>query len=382
MKKNIMIFLSVIFIFMISLTKAKAYDNSNVYIDYNNIDFLSYIESIQEQIDYVINDCDILYDDYMVRLNVIDTNNTTGQLLVCYELNNQQTYNLGFYSNRSGYTTSLKFTNNGTINRRHYINNPGYDFPFDIGTATSSSDINFYSIPNTTSKPYSSIDYFDSYLDISNLSFSLSGYILLYSTLDLHYNNYNEYTSHLYVNSVEIGHGDVIPLPFSQVEDPPEINFIAKYNIYHTRMSLLIDIESNIYTNQYSYDGLTWIDIPPNSSMTLYFEKNGFIIARIYDSERDKIINSATFNITQIQTFYNELDEINNKFDNEDLTNPTGFMQMINTFTTDIGDSVAVITILSTYTWNSLNGYIKYFILSIGFIVLIVALIKLFLKGK
>lgn len=162
----------------------------------------------------------------------------------------------------------------------------------------------------------------------------------------------------------------------------PNIDFIAKYNIYYTRMSLLIDIESNIYTNQYSYDGLTWIDIPSNSAMTLFFEKNGYVIARVYDSNKDKVINSATFNITQIQTFYNELDEINNKFDNEDLTNPTGFMQMINTFTTDISDSVAVITILSTYTWNSLNGYIKYFILSIGFIVLIVALIKLFLKGK
>ena len=41
MKKNIMIFLSVIFIFMISLTKVHAYNSTNFYLNYNDPTFLS-----------------------------------------------------------------------------------------------------------------------------------------------------------------------------------------------------------------------------------------------------------------------------------------------------------------------------------------------------
>lgn len=368
MKKNIMIFLSVIFIFMISLTKVHAYNSTNFYLNYNNETFLQNLETkIIPYFEDVKNDCSNYYNDYIIGVRNLDITPSGNYQFVCYSFDNLNK-DL-YYFNRSGYLKALTYAGTSyTINAREY-NSLGVYMQNENWT-------NWYQLmqvyTETTNIYYIEDQYFQNSLKITPI----------YSSVDFFYKDYNSYTSHFFVDNVEISDGEVIPFILNAAEVPPEITFLAKYNIYYTRMSLLIDIESNIYTNQYSYDGITWIDIPQNSSMTLYFEKNGYVIARIYDAERDKIINSATFNITQIQTFYNELDEINNKFDNEDLTNPTGFMQMINTFTTDIGDSVAVITILSTYTWNSLNGYIKYFILSVCFIVLIVALIKLFLKGK
>lgn len=372
-KKNIMIFLSAIFLLLILPNKVHAYNSTNFYLNYNNETFLQNLETkIIPYFESVKNDCSNYYDDYLIGVRNLPVPPIENNFqFACYSFDNLNK-DL-YYTNRSGYLKSLKYAGTSyTINAREYsrlgvyLRNESWTNWYElmqVYTRQLSDPNNIYYIEDI---------YFQNSLNI----------IPIYSSVDFFYKDYDSYTSHFFVDNVEILDGEVIPFVLNAAEDPPEINFIAKYNIYYTRMSLLIDIESNIYTNQYSLDGVTWIDIPPNSSMTLYFEKNGYVIARIYDAERDKIINSATFNITQIRTFYNELDEINNKFDNEDLTNPTGFMQMINTFTTDIGDSVAVITILSTYTWNSLNGYIKYFILSIGFIVLIVALIKLFLKGK
>lgn len=309
MKKNIMIFLSVIFIFMISSTKAKAYE-IEITPSFSQTPLTATIDDTFSYWLYWEQ-----YNNALLRVS-----------------------NEPFYVDEATCNSFVNYTQNGYT-----------------GTG--------YILRQNLNNTYTWATIWQNNLNLTGLDVLATDETIL-SNHDI----YNSDCSILCVPSL------TPPLP--------SIDFIAKYNIYYTRMSLLIDIESNIYTNQYSLDGITWVDIPQNSSMTLYFEKNGYVIARVYDAESDKIINSVTFNITQIRTLYNELDEINNKFDNEDLTNPTGFMQMINTFTTDIGDSVAVITILSTYTWNSLNGYIKYFILSIGFIVLIVALIKLFLKGK
>ena len=380
MKKYIMTFLSVIFMIMISLDKVKAYDNSSIYLDYTNQKFLNYVSEINDHYDYVYNDCSAKYTDFLITLHYdLDLGNSSGILFQCFELDDQKQHTRGFYDNKSSgrfaLRSELQWPDSSYSMNYTYYSIDNSNFPAQVNEITTLwRDNDFYDYYGN--RPFSNLDYFEEKTN------DYPTFIPVFATLDLIYYDYNEYTSHLYVNNEEIAHSEAIPLPFNQVEDPPAINFISKYNIYYTRMSLMIDIESSIYTNQYSFDGITWIDIPPNSAMTLFFSKNGYVIARVYDSTKDKVITAQTFNITQIRTFTNELEEINNKFDSEDLSSVGGFMSMINNFVGDIGSSVAVITGLTVYGWSSLNGYIKYFILSIGFILVIVALIKLFLKGK
>lgn len=307
---------------LLFIPNVKAYNDTNAYLNYDNVDFVNYINvrGIASELEEIKNLCASEYQYYMLSLGMYPLNINTQHYYFCNEISPNT--NMYYYFNNKGnyYRKSMKQPS---------------------GTNTSKFDITFYNNQwNKGAISTGRIDFFlevygnnhwASYNDINIFEMNFNSQygdanvvIPIYSNAPVYYNaNTNDanYTSHFFVNGTEIANGEEIPFLFNKKQLLPPtlenlnviyltynkqyqtigINFITNYNNCYINF---LEQEQQIACDTISY-GIT-----KGGLYDFYIkDNNNNVVAK---NSIDILLNNINSPYATIDTSYNYLTKQNN----------------------------------------------------------------------